>query len=126
MLSVQNWRWLVRIAGMTNFLLGVLVSAWPQVLMFPPVGGFLQRYFVICGTAASLCGAGCALLPERNVLLSVGSLVVGFCVLLSPIAFEFEMNWPTVIAAASIGLALMVLSWWSISETLQVRDSARR
>jgi hypothetical protein len=126
MLSVQNWRWLVRIAGMTNFLLGALVSAWPRVLMFPPVGGLLERYFVICGTVASVCGAGCALLPERNVMLSVGSLVFGLCVLVSPIAFEFEMTWPMVIAAASIGLALMGLSWWSISETLQLRDSAHR
>jgi hypothetical protein len=123
MLSVQSWRWHVRLAGMTNFLLGALVSAWPELQVFPPIGGALERYFVVTGTLASLCGAGCALLPRHNMLLSVGTLVLGFCVLLSPIPFEFEMTWTMVLAAISVGLVLMMLSWWSISETLQVRGS---
>jgi len=123
MLSVESWRWHVRIAGMMNCLLGALVSAWPRVLMFPPVGGALERYFVLTGTLASVCGAGSALLPERSLVPSTGSLLLGFCILVSPVAFESEMTWPMLVAAVSVGAALMALSWWSISETLQLRSS---
>lgn len=121
MLSIQSWRWHVRIAGMMNFLLGALLSAWPRVTMFPPVGTALQRYFAVAGTLISLCGAGSALLPRRNMLLSAGSLVLGLCILLSPIVFEFKMGWPMMAATATVGLVVMTLSWWSVSETLEVR-----
>lgn len=121
MLSVQSWRWHVRLAGMMNFLLGALLSAWPRAVMLPPVNETLGRSFAIAGTLIALCGAGSALLPRRNMLLSTGSLVLGFCVLLSPIAFELQMTWPSVAIAALAALAVMALSWWSVSETLQVR-----
>lgn len=126
MLSVESWRWHVRIAGMTNFLLGVLISAWPAVFMFPPVRERAEHYFVVTGTLAAVCGAGSALLPERNLSFSVGTLVLGFCVLLSPIAFAFSITWPMLLAAGSVGIVVMMLSWWIISETLQVRSSLRR
>lgn len=121
MLSIQSWRWHVRIAGMMNFLLGALLSAWPRVILLPPVDAALERYFAVAGTLIALCGAGSALLPRRTLLLSAGSLVMGLCILLSPIVFQFEMTWPMMAATASAGLVVMMLSWWSVSETLEVR-----
>lgn len=122
MLSVQTWRWHVRLAGMTNFLLGALLSAWPYAQVTPTMGAGTERYFVIVGTLVSICSACCALLPRRSIPPNVATLILGLCVLVSPIAYEVEMNWPMLLATTSTGLVLMVLSWWSISETLQVRS----
>ena len=125
MLSVESWRWHVRMAGMTNFLLGVLLSAWPYTQILPLMGTGTERYFVITGTLISICGACSALLPRRSILPNAATLILGFCVLVSPIPYEVEMNWPMLLVSISTGLVLMVLAWWSISETLRMRRLLR-
>lgn len=60
--------------------------------MFLPTASALERYFVVAGTLISLCGAGCALFPRHHLLLSAGTLVIGFCFGLSPIAFDYALT----------------------------------
>ena len=65
------------------------------------------------------------LFPQRYVPLSVANLVFGLWILLSPVPFRSDMTWQMVVESVAAGIALMAFAGWSISESLEARDSSR-
>jgi len=120
-MRIEPWHRHVRIAGIANFLIGAFLFAWPLALPFPLEEGALKRSLLAVGALTAVCGAARALLPARNLLLTIANMVFGIWILLAPIEFEHQMTWHMVAATAAGGLALMAFAWWSISETLDGR-----
>jgi hypothetical protein len=122
MVAIEYWERHVRIAGIANFLLGVLLFFWPLLLAFPLGDSPLKRSLLVVGVLAAVCGAGRALLPRYNIWLSVANIIFGFWILLSPLEFRAEMTWPMAAATTAGGLALIMFAWWSVSQTIEARD----
>lgn len=123
MLRVHPWTRHVRLAGLANLLLGVFLIRWPAALPGSPQDTPLERNFLIVGGLVAVCAAARVLFPQRYVSLSVANLILGFWILLSPVAFRSDRTWQLAAESVAAGLALMAFAWWSISESLVARDS---
>lgn len=125
MLGAEPWIRHVRLAGLTNLLLGAFLIRLPAALSFPRQDGSLQRNFVIVGGLIMVCSTARIFLPQRSVVPSVVTLICGIWILLSPVTLRSAVTWQLFVESLAAGLALIAFAWWSISESLCARDWAR-
>jgi uncharacterized membrane protein HdeD (DUF308 family) len=121
-LRVYPWIRHVRLAGLANLLLGVLLFQWSAALPIALHDGLLQRSLFIVGALVAVCSAIRALFPQRYMLLSAVNFVCGIWIVLSPITLKPELTWQMAVEMVAAGVALMAFALSSISESLDGRN----